>query len=434
MNVNLDHVGRVERTSWNRKNPSETRNLVEVGICSGVQRYVVAMRWYARPEGDAHELRVAPRLASWNKADDPDQVRLRAYLDDTEALLTDSRIDGLWALRLDVGLPPGRDLLDMADLDNYAYPLANRLKDSGLVSVWCTKQHTGRSFVLIEAASEVPPPSTDVLIATTTASASTVAFKEQIYATVSDAAELPGGPVKLELAFVVGPRRNWLNLWKQTIDSLDPLLGRTYPDRAWHPRDGRITELGMHLTIDQAAGNRVMVGIVAAHTSPGVDHIRDVPRNVAHVESPSDPIRAEIEQILIDHPRTRYAKVLRGMKRGLTDAEMAEEAANAGESINAESVAAVRRLVRLSLDDELVPAPSDAASQAGFYRELLNYRRTPELTQHINTKLANLRKLDPKILLTPLGHVHLGASDPSRLEKPEVVCPDCFMVHAGECP
>jgi hypothetical protein len=54
------------------------------------------------------------------------------------------------------------------------------------------------------------------------------------------APELPAGPVRLELAFVVGGG-NWLNLWKQTIDSLDPLLGRTYPERAWHPLDGRIT-------------------------------------------------------------------------------------------------------------------------------------------------------------------------------------------------
>jgi hypothetical protein len=36
------------------------------------------MRWYARPEGDNQQLRVAPRLASWNKADHPDQVRLGA--------------------------------------------------------------------------------------------------------------------------------------------------------------------------------------------------------------------------------------------------------------------------------------------------------------------------------------------------------------------
>ena len=71
------------------------------------------MRWYARPEGDTQQRRVAPRLASWNKADDRDQVRLRALLDDAEGLLAASRVDGPWALRLDVGLPTGRNLLDL---------------------------------------------------------------------------------------------------------------------------------------------------------------------------------------------------------------------------------------------------------------------------------------------------------------------------------
>ena len=224
----------------------------------------MTMRWYARPEGDKQQLRVAPRLASWNKADHPDQVRLRAFLDDAEGLLAASRVDGPWALRLDVGLPIGRDLLDMADLDNYAYPLASQLEGPGLVSVWCTKQHSERSFVRIEPASEVPAPSADVLVARTTASVETAAYKKQIHATVASAAELPAGPVRLELAFVVGPGRNWLNLWKPTIDALDPILGRSHPDRAWHPLDGRITELGMHLTVDPAVRHDVAVGIAAA--------------------------------------------------------------------------------------------------------------------------------------------------------------------------
>jgi hypothetical protein len=34
----------------------------------------------------------------------------------------------------------------------------------GQVLVWCTKQHSEQSFVRIEAAGEVPPPSTAVLI------------------------------------------------------------------------------------------------------------------------------------------------------------------------------------------------------------------------------------------------------------------------------
>jgi len=106
--------------------------------------------------------------------------------------------------------------------------------------------------------------STDVLVARTTASYTKPAYKEQIHTAVAGPAELPTGPVRLELAFVVGPGRNWLTLWKPTIDSLDPLLGRDPSDRAWHPLDGRITELGMHLTVDPALRHDVVVGIAAA--------------------------------------------------------------------------------------------------------------------------------------------------------------------------
>ncbi len=148
------------------------------------------MRWFARPESHPVELRVAPRLASWNKADHPDQVRLRAYLDDTEALVAPSRINGPLSLRLDVGLPGSRDLLEAGDLDNYAYPLTSRLRDPNLVSVWCTKQHREQSMVRIEAAREVPAPPTGAIVARTTASASSVAYKDEIHAAASAAAEL----------------------------------------------------------------------------------------------------------------------------------------------------------------------------------------------------------------------------------------------------
>jgi hypothetical protein len=222
------------------------------------------MRWYNCPEGERQQLRVAPLLASWEESDDPSQVRLRAYLDDTEALVADSRIDGPWALRLDVGLPIGRDLLNMADLDNYAYPLAYRLRDPGLVSVWCTKQHSEQSFVRIEGARDTPPQSGDARVVGTP-SAKNPEYKQQIHAAVADAAELPAGPVRLEIAFVVGPQRNWLELWKPTIDALEPLLGRDpSEDRPWHPRDGRITELGMHKTVDPAFGHNIVVGIAGA--------------------------------------------------------------------------------------------------------------------------------------------------------------------------
>jgi hypothetical protein len=218
-------------------------------------------------------LRQAPRLASWNKSTDPDQVRLREYLEDTAELLAPHLVaSGPWVLFLEVGLPSGRDLVDMADLDNYAFPLATRLRNEDLVAVWCTKRHADTSRVLVAPAAETAGPRATYTVRTT-ASASTAAYKEQVRSAVVDAAAIPAGAVQLQLSFVVGPQRNWLTLWKPTIDALDPLLGRTRDDRDWHPQDGRITDLGLHVTIDPSLGHDVLVSIAAAAAAPGTEDL-----------------------------------------------------------------------------------------------------------------------------------------------------------------
>ena len=140
---------------------------------------MTAARWYARPEGEGLTLRKVPRLASWNKATDPDQVRLREYLEDTAELLAPAMVSGPWALRLDVGLTTGRDLIDMADLDNYAFPLATHLRSEDLVSVWCTKRHADTSRVLVAPARETPAPEATYTVRTT-ASSQAKAYKEQV--------------------------------------------------------------------------------------------------------------------------------------------------------------------------------------------------------------------------------------------------------------
>jgi hypothetical protein len=150
--------------------------------------------------------------------------------------------------------------------------------------------------------------------------------------------------------------------------------------------------------------------------------------------SQQNPFRTEIEQILLSHPRTRAAKVLAGMKRNLTNAEMSQEASAAGQPCNAESIAYVRRMVRLTLADELVPAPSDAQEQAGLYRELLNYPHSSNLHQHIRTRLTQLQQMDPNVKRTPLEQGHLGANNVPRPEKQVPPCRECNLVHAGECP
>lgn len=105
----------------------------------------------------------------------------------------------------------------------------------------------------------------------TTASWNVHAAKEQIHAAIAEVTELPAGPVKLELAFVIGTsgRRNWVNLWRKTIDSLGSLLGHDQPFHVWSPRDGQITELGMHVSVDPSLGYDVAIGISAAPVSPG---------------------------------------------------------------------------------------------------------------------------------------------------------------------
>ena len=45
-----------------------------------------------------------------------------------------------------------------------------------------------------------------------------------------------------------------------------PSLGRTYPDPSWHPLEGRITELGLHPTVDPTMRHDVAVGVAAAPT------------------------------------------------------------------------------------------------------------------------------------------------------------------------
>jgi hypothetical protein len=225
---------------------------------------------FAMPDGQPAQLPAMPRLASWNRADDPTQVRLEAYLAAAEQLLLPryEPMIGPLALRLDIGLPPATPLLDQRDLDNYLYPLAARLSKTigpRLVSVWGTKQHRRASYARIEPAAPIHAPSSPGYRYTvrTSTSSQSIAFKQQIHDQLTGAAPLPDGPVSIQLSFTVGPGRNWLSLWKPTIDAQGRILGSTNPSRPWHPKDGRIVELGLHCQVDHTLGNDVLITIHA---------------------------------------------------------------------------------------------------------------------------------------------------------------------------
>jgi hypothetical protein len=67
----------------------------------------------------------------------------------------------------------------------------------------------------------------------------------------------------MQLGFTVGPTRNWLILWKPTIDALGPLLGYTPSAGPSSPLDGHIVDLGLHRRVNPSTGNDVIITIAA---------------------------------------------------------------------------------------------------------------------------------------------------------------------------
>jgi hypothetical protein len=269
--------GAVERTPP----PARSRagpDMAGAGAPSSVARGAGPGSWpadaaFAMPASPPLRLPVPPRLASWNRADDPDQVRLAGYLDTAEALLRPylEQLSGPLALRLDVGLPGSASLLHQRDLDNYLLPLAKRLSRATagtLACVWGTKQHAGDSLVRLEraaAAGAAPPPGSCYTVRTT-APGQSDAFKEQIREQLSGASPIPPGPVRMQLCFTVGLARNWLNLWKPTIDALGQILGHAPAAGPWSPLDGRIIDLGLHCRVNPSIGHDVIIAIAATRS------------------------------------------------------------------------------------------------------------------------------------------------------------------------
>lgn len=232
--------------------------------------HVTTPVFYARPQADGRILGVEPALASWDRAGSPGQARSAAFVDDVYAAVAQQALsapDPL-ALWLEVGLADAVPLYALNDLDNYLFPLVPKLTERTgrtFASVWATKQHAAMSSVRVGPAIPVDDPrGTRAFEVTTTASAGATAYKEQIRDQIASASPLPGSGVALQLAFVVGPRRAWPNLWKATIDALGPILGRDDGAREWNTRDGRIVDLGLHCAVDPTAGNEVTIAIRAS--------------------------------------------------------------------------------------------------------------------------------------------------------------------------
>ncbi|NYI66112.1 hypothetical protein [Spelaeicoccus albus] len=234
-----------------------------------------APMFYEKPAGRGSLLHVAPAPASWDAAGSPSQIRSADFIDDVHDLAAEkmAALPDPLSLLLDVGLPDAVPLLERHDLDNYLFPLVPQLtKRTGrqFVSVWATKRHATSSSVLVgTAVPTTDPGGTYSFDVETTPAADTTAYKEQIRDQVSAATPLGGAGVALQIAFVVGPRRSWPNLWKATIDSLGPILGRDDGAGEWNIRDGRVTHLGLHSAVNPEQGNEVRITLRVSSAAAG---------------------------------------------------------------------------------------------------------------------------------------------------------------------
>lgn len=227
---------------------------------------------YGPPSTTSTNLKGEPRLTSWDIAGSRSQTTLADSLAQPTELLKAAVAEGAHPLGvlLDVHLNDARSWLTAYDLDNYLYPLAHHARqvDTGrFVSFRATKR-------LGEAPStiRIGPVERDAsatagwrnLRVMTTGSAEKPVYKQSIHQQLVDGGEsaLGPGPVELDLAFRVGPSRNWLNLWKPTIDALGPLLGAT-SQRPWNPDDGRVANLALHCAVDQTLRYEVHIAILA---------------------------------------------------------------------------------------------------------------------------------------------------------------------------
>jgi len=183
---------------------------------------------YRRP---AHRvaLSVEPQLASWDIAGSPGQVRLGEFLDHAEAAAAPilAAVDGALVVELNVGL---RDKLPLTgggrDLDNYLFPLAQRLGPASIAAMFGRKVY-GSSFLALGHAQPddgVSSAQFSTQIAGTYIRPEWKAILRERLLQVHHAVPVAGA-IGMTICITTGPGRNWANIWKPIIDSFGPVLG-----------------------------------------------------------------------------------------------------------------------------------------------------------------------------------------------------------------
>jgi hypothetical protein len=169
-------------------------------------------------------------------------------------------IEGPLAVELTVGLPGQLPLTRGGrDLDNYLFPLAQRLGPERIAAMFGRKIH-GPSSLAIGRAKPNRGASLPQFSAQIAGSYVRKEWQISVRDHILQAQDVPlgAGPVSLAIGITTGLGRNWANIWKPLIDSFGPVLGED-PERPFHPNDDRITDLGLHHYINTGIGHDVII-------------------------------------------------------------------------------------------------------------------------------------------------------------------------------
>lgn len=193
--------------------------------------------------------------------DHPDSQRLREFIDDADPRLAPYIEGTRCGLELSVRLGPGV-LIGQGgrDLDNYLFPLVNRLGAARLISVFGSKDLGALSNARVGAVQDHSPPKSGWSFASSEASgpAGSVAWRDTVKTHLSLCEVAPAGALELQVTFR-GARGNWHYDWKATIDALGAILGLEPNGR--HANDSRITRLALHRMDDLTLGSRTLIGV-----------------------------------------------------------------------------------------------------------------------------------------------------------------------------
>jgi hypothetical protein len=216
---------------------------------------------YRRPAGVMRQS-VKPQLASWDRAGHPSRVKLARFLAHVDAIAGPvlATAGGRVVAELIVGFSDGVSLIDGGhDLDNYLFPVVQRLGPQRVAAVFGRKIH-GPSSLAIGPAQPDTAGATPQFSARMTGSYQRKEWKQQLYDRLAvQAASINPGPAALKIALTTGPGRDWASLWKPLIYAFGPVLGGDDPTRPFHPHYGRNVSLSVHHTIDTCIADDVII-------------------------------------------------------------------------------------------------------------------------------------------------------------------------------